>query len=499
MPFGLIGSEARKLKQRAVQQALLAQQAPVVAPVDTAVPPAQTRRGMIGGMSPLAQDVGRRGMDRMPTVSREATKLSKQGMALPAPVAGPVNDGGVFRFFGYKPDETGQELGEWMFSDRQAVQNAKAEQLARQEADAAERRKVQQEAEITRLMGSKDPQDRMRLAYMMGDSKLGENLATNFAAANVNAGDSRVSGFGDVYTAPKFGVDGGYGYTQTPEGIEWQDQRGQNYAEDNDAAVTAETIRNNNMTNSLGRDRLGVDRDRLTFDQGEATRKAAQEADGGAVFEGSQLATIYNKSMADLEEDKARQGDLDTIAGASTQFMDVVKGDDWLQGAGIFNDLMQAGSTRTSEAKKLTDTIAPLIRRPGSGGNSDADVTMFKNSVVSVNNTPQSNKLATEQAVALQQRGQQYVNFLTRTIDPRDPQSKQKADAMWNLYKQENNLFDSQSGKVKTVPTFDDWLNVKMGKAPPANSFLGKRVQSAVSAIAPPQDDVSDLLEKYLQ
>lgn len=498
MPFGLIGSEARKLKQRAVQQALLAQQAPVVAPVETAVPPAQTRRGMIGSMSPLAQDVGRRGMNRMPTVSREATKLSKQGMALPAPVAGPVNDGGVFRFFGYKPDETGQEFGEWMFSDRQTVDNAKAGQLARQEADAAERRKVQQEAEITRLMGSKNPQDRMRLAYMMGDSKLGQELATNFSKSNVSAGDSLVSGFGDVYTAPKFGVDGGYGYTQTPEGINWQDQRGENYSERNTAAQNAETNRNNSLTNSRGWAEIGVSRDELALRREEAERKAAQEADGGAVFEGSTLGTIYNKSMADLEEIKARQEDLDTIAGASTQFMDVVKGDDWLQGAGIFNDFMQAGSTRTSEAKKLTDTIAPLIRKPGSGGNSDADVNMFKNSVVSVNNTPQSNNLAREQAVALQQRGQQYVNFLTRTIDPRDPQSKQKADAMWNLYKQENNLFDPQSGKVKTVPTFDDWLNVKMGKAPAANSFLGNRFQSAVSAIAPPPvNDVSDLLEKY--
>jgi hypothetical protein len=87
MPFGLIGSEARKLKQRAAQQALLAQQASAVAPVDTAVPPAQTGGGMIGYNSPL----------RMPTVRREATKLSKQGMTLPAPVAGPVDDGGYSR------------------------------------------------------------------------------------------------------------------------------------------------------------------------------------------------------------------------------------------------------------------------------------------------------------------------------------------------------------------------------------------------------------------
>jgi hypothetical protein len=233
--------------------------------------------------------------------------------------------------------------------------------------------------------------------------------------------------------------------------------------------VLGETVRGNKANERIAGQELDLKR-----------TAAEAEASGDAIFDGSQLATIYNKGMTELDEVKARQGDLDTIAGASTQFMDVVKGDDWLQGAGFFNDLMQAGSTRTSEAKKLTDTIAPLIRRPGSGGNSDADVTMFKNSVVNVNNTPQSNKLATEQAVALQQRGQQYVNFLTRSIDPRDPQSKQKADAMWNIYKQENSLFDPQSGKVKAVPAFDDWLAVKMGKGPPVNSFIGKRVQAAL-------------------
>lgn len=184
MSFGLIGSEARKLKQRAVQQALLAQQAPVVAPVDTAVPPAQTRRGMIGGMSPLAQDVGRRGMDRMPTVSREATKLSKKGMALPAPVAGPVDDGGVFRFFGYKPDETGQELGEWMFSDRQAVENAKAGRAAiaaKAEADAQRQRQYQ---EIVQRFGPEAGQ-----AFQLNPEEFGKRISERYGTNVLNQGD----------------------------------------------------------------------------------------------------------------------------------------------------------------------------------------------------------------------------------------------------------------------------------------------------------------------
>jgi hypothetical protein len=275
-----------------------------------------------------------------------------------------------------------------------------------------------------------------------------------------------------------------------------RDQLGQDATQH--TATMAQNASQFGVTSGLSAAQLAEQRRQFDIEQAAKKAEADAKASGDAVFDGPQLATIYNKSMSELDEARARQAQLDTIANASISFMDVVKGDDWLQGAGPLNDMMQAGSTRTSEAKKLTDTIAPLIRMPGSGGNSDTDVAMFKNSVVNVNNTPQSNKLATEQAVALQQRGQQYVNYLTRTIDPRDPQSKQKADAMWNIYKQENSIFDPQSGKVKTVPTFDDWLDIKMGKAPPVNSFLGRRVQAALPQ-APPQDDVSDLLEKYRQ
>lgn len=204
---------------------------------------------------------------------------------------------------------------------------------------------------------------------------------------------------------------------------------------------------------------------RMAAEKAAADAKAKAAASGSAVFEGPQLATIYNRSMDALEDAKSRQTDLDTIANASQQFLDVVKGDDWLQGAGWFNDLMQAGSTRTSEAKKLTDTIAPLIRRPGSGGNSDNDIIMFKNSVVNVNNTPQSNRLAAAQAKALQGRGQAYVDYLTRAINPRDPQSKQKADALWNLYKNDQPLFDPESGKVLEPQPFEEWLAENMGAA----------------------------------
>jgi hypothetical protein len=41
-------------------------------------------------------------------------------------------------------------------------------------------------------------------------------------------------------------------------------------------------------------------------------------------------------------------------------------------------------------------------------------------------------------------------------------------------------MFDAKTGEVRTPPRFKDWLDVKMGNAPPINSFIGKRVQAAL-------------------
>lgn len=221
MSFGLIGSEARKLKQRAVQQALLAQQAPVVAPVDTAVPAAQTPGGKPGGMMLSDRNERRnRRQSEVPTVATEASKLGafmRGPSALPAPVAGPVDDGGIFRFFGYKPDETGQELGEWLISGRETIENAKAGQLERQEADAAERRRVQQEAEakaqrqrqrqeIVQLMG---PQ--AGIAYDQNPTEFGKTVSERYGTNVLSQGqilDRGIDVPGSRFSAPMTVADG---------------------------------------------------------------------------------------------------------------------------------------------------------------------------------------------------------------------------------------------------------------------------------------------------
>lgn len=474
MSFGLIGSEARKLKQRAVQQALLAKQAPAVAPVDTVVPAAQTVGGKPGGMMLSERNEKRnRRQSEVPTVATEASRLGafmRGPSALPAPVAGPVDDGGIFRFFGYKPDETGQELGEWLISGRETIENAKNDQLARQEADAAERRRVQQEAEakaqrqrqrqeIVQLMG---PQ--AGIAYDQNPTEFGKMVSERYGTNLMSQGQTLDRGIdvpGSRYTADVFGNNEGVLYQQSGDGTVKQTKLQQSDDDANNAAETAEDIRNNSMTNSRGLAEIGVSRDRLNFDMDEAERKAVN---GDPEFNAAQNARIYSDAMDAADAAMKNQGRLDTIARAALQFVENSKNYN-SQGEGWWNDLGQALSMDTTGLKQLTDTIAPLIREPGSGGNSDADVNMFKSSVVSINNTKQANVNFANGAQALAGRNKEFVTYLSDAIDPNDPKSRQNANKIWLAYTEENPLYDPKTGELKSPPKFKDWLDIKTGRA----------------------------------
>jgi hypothetical protein len=250
-----------------------------------------------------------------------------------------------------------------------------------------------------------------------------------------------------------------------------------------------------------GLSRAQLDEQIRQFDAEQAAKKAEAEAKAEAsangLFDDPQRAKIYADSMDAVDAATKDQRRLDTIARTASQFVEDSK--DWnSQGEGWWNDLGQALSMDTTSLKQLTDTIAPLVREPGSGGNSDADVAMFKSSVVSINNPKEANVRFAKGAQALAARNKEYVTYLSEAIEPNDPKSRQNANRIWLAYANENPMFDAKTGEVKTPPRFKDWLDVKMGNAPPVNSFIGKRVQAALPQ-APPQDDVSDLLEKYRQ
>jgi hypothetical protein len=228
----------------------------------------------------------------------------------------------------------------------------------------------------------------------------------------------------------------------------------------------------------------------------KAEAEAKAEASANGLFDDPQRAKIYGDSMDAVDAAMKDQRRLDTIARTASQFVEDSK--DWnSQGEGWWNDLGQALSMDTTSLKQLTDTIAPLIREPGSGGNSDADVAMFKSSVVSINNPKQANVRFAKGAQALAARNKEYVTYLSDAIEPNDPKSRQNANRIWLAYANENPMFDAKTGEVKTPPRFKDWLDVKMGNAPPINSFIGKRVQAALPQAPPPVDDDESLIRKW--
>lgn len=216
-------------------------------------------------------------------------------------------------------------------------------------------------------------------------------------------------------------------------------------------------FQNKQLGETIRHNKAGEANDAATIAAKEAA--AAAKANGSAVFDGPQLATIYNKNMDALDTVRGAQENYDTIAQSAQQFVDQVGDDNWLQGSGWWNDLMQAGSMKTSDLKALTDRIAPLMRKPGSGSSSDTDVQMFRNSVVNVNNTPEANKRFAAGAMAMATRNREYSEFLNSAITPEDPQSRQKADRIWSLYKNDQNLFDPKTGELNTAAqSFPDWF-----------------------------------------
>ena len=145
----------------------------------------------------------------------------------PMPVPSkPKDDGGIFRNVGYRPEETGQNFGEWLFSDREDVQRARAEKAAIA-ANAAARE--QQASQLHALRQAGYGEDQI-VAFMNNPEKWSESLATNLEAANISGGDSRLVN-GKLITAPKLGESDGYFYNQSPDGVNVQGQRPPSYAE----------------------------------------------------------------------------------------------------------------------------------------------------------------------------------------------------------------------------------------------------------------------------
>lgn len=113
------------------------------------------------------------------------------------------------------------------------------DRAAKQRAQAAQQARLEQLARESGL----SPEE--LLAMELNPEKFGAALATGSESATLAGGSTRVGRHGP-YTAPLMGHDGGYGYTQTPDGFNVTGQRPQSYQE-------IEANRQNQATEELRR------------------------------------------------------------------------------------------------------------------------------------------------------------------------------------------------------------------------------------------------------
>ena len=416
---------------------------------------------------------------RRPRFTAQDAQMSNEPAPGPGPSSGPspAANTPTFPLFGSSAPKSGYEPGkrDWMkeissdplgffLTGTDGLSQKREEGIlsdyARQAAEESARREAAQEGSLRQWANSKNiDADAAVLAWRNNPEEFGKSVASAFGSGDMTAGNMWRSGIGgENVVAPIIGFEGSTPYSQTFEDgrliTTYGDNRPDSASEVTAQGTLAATIANNNMTNSLGRDRLA-------FDMDEAERKAVN---GDPEFNAAQNARIYSDAMDAVDAAKQTQGRYDTIAKAALTFVENSK-DYNSQGEGWWNDLGQALSMDTTGLKQLTNTIAPLIREPGSGGNSDADIEMFKSSVVSINNPKQANVNFATGAQALAARNREYVTYLSDAIDPNDPKSRQNADRIWLAYANENPMYDPKTGKLQTTPKFKDWLDIKTGRA----------------------------------
>lgn len=247
--LGMFGGSAprRMIRLRPEDQdPMLAQMqiAPMAAPQ---VPkPRFTAASMMGGTDPAPAPVS-----EQPAASGGTPPLGMFGSSAPKPSKMEATGQ-------YKPGQrdwwneiSSDPLG-FFLTGTEGLSYKRDEAMSYAAAQAAAEERAAREAALRQQAKAAGLDEAGILAMGLNPVEFGKSLGTNYEAANVSGGDSRTFGNGRAtFTAPKIGVDGGFGYTQTPEGIEWGDQRGQNYDEVTAEGTLAETGRHNRATEGL--------------------------------------------------------------------------------------------------------------------------------------------------------------------------------------------------------------------------------------------------------
>lgn len=189
--------------------------------------------------------------------------------------------------------------------------------LAQQRFDELQAQEGQRNtAQKDMLQEQQAQQERRRIATERGYSPEAADLyaldpdqfmgvvAQNFEAANVGAGDTRIGGFRDDYTAPVMGVDNGQGYTQTPGGFQ---VTGETIGANESRANTANTLNQIQDRNADNR-RADAEARNAGFD---AERQVRNDAEG-ALGSFREVEDSYTRVLASAR-DPSPAGDLALI------------------------------------------------------------------------------------------------------------------------------------------------------------------------------------------
>lgn len=270
--LGLFGSSAPRMRARMLQppqispmdeMQLLKQQeaASQQAALAAAARGEDRRRGLIGATPeaiPATDPAG------SPPQEAKTPPLGMFGSG--APKAGKYQNAGQ-----YQPGqrdwwkEISSDPFGFLLTGSEGLSQKRDEAMAYSAQQAAIEERARKEAELVAQARAAGLDPGGVLAMSLNPTEFGKSYSTNYEAANVAGGDSRSvfeNGKRTMITAPKFGVDGGRGYTQTAEGTEWGDQRGKSYEEITNEGKLAEDVRNNNLTNSRGWATIGIERDK---------------------------------------------------------------------------------------------------------------------------------------------------------------------------------------------------------------------------------------------
>ena len=359
---------------------------------------------------------------------------------------------------------------------------------AAQEAQAAERQRMEQMAQAAGL----DPG--AMLAMYANPEKFGENYATNYSAANVNAGDTRVYGNGtQAFRAPQNMMN------VASEADVYDPNAGRSVYQNAPEPKAPEPF-----TLNPGDVRFGADGKRIASvaplppGAGAGRWRAASPQElqsygmtpdsGGQINDltgefrlvgdsrkmGTVPASVQaqdNKFLTELDQEAANARALSaSMSNWNTQAQDYNA-----QGEGIFNDMAQMFSWDTSKLKSATDEMTPKMREPGSGTMSDADIVMYKNSVPNINNTKEGNILIAQRQAAGAKRIDDHALFMRQFL-AEYPGKMNDAKLMWNQYSRAFPVYKPDGSVNPNPPDPFAWAASKMeakGGAPAGGGQQG--------------------------